>query len=158
MSSDGHGSSALVREPVDDGDRTTALWNGAVPRESCRAPWDGGASGEVTVRRRRSQAVPLATGTGLHHGAELIGQWIVEFQQRHAHMPPAALPREVIAWAATEAAEAYERRARATGFVDLALVDGQSNPALESTILEQRTLVEALPDDVQDRVGLRRLR
>lgn len=93
-----------------------------------------------TGYRRISQSIPLATGSFTHLGVELIGGWLMEYQQAHHGQPPAILPPEVIAWAAAESAARYEAVARSRGFALLA----DDNPALETLILEQRTLVEAL--------------
>jgi len=92
-----------------------------------------------TGLRRRGLTVPLATGTGLHDGAELIADWIMEFQSKHHAMPPAQLPMEVIAWASIEAAARYEAKARARGFES----DEGGSAAINNLILEQRTLIEA---------------
>ncbi len=117
-----------------------------------------------TGYRRRASNVPLATGSAVHVGAELLADWILEYKQKHRGMPPPRLPREVIAWAATEAAVRYETSARARGYAEPSLaaleqigVDGVAAagsptspqgstglpPAIETTILEQRTLIEA---------------
>lgn len=94
--------------------------------------------------RRKATAVPLATGKATHVGIELIGNWILEWQAQHGPMAHLTeLPDDVVAWAALEAADAYERRAQAKG---LMRTMGESELPAEITrlILEQRTLVEAL--------------
>lgn len=113
-----------------------------------------------TGYRRKSLAVPLATGGAVHKGIELLAQWIADYQAVHRGMPPApttacpwGLPMEVIAWAATEAASRYEIKARAKGFnepnlelvgQDLPPGTPQTLPApIEALIMEQRTLIEA---------------
>jgi hypothetical protein len=79
----------------------------------------------------------------VHHGLELIGQWLIDWQERHgtATLPDDTLLTEVIRWAAGESARKYEARARATGLIELA-EPGQAEIA-NQTILEQRTLIEA---------------
>lgn len=116
--------------------------------------YHAGAHG--TGWRRRAMSVPLATGGAVHVGVQLLAEWILEYQGKHQGMPPGfnhALPLEVIAWAATEAAARYEHKARARGFLERGLeavgsdeeeqVTGKLPPALETLILEQRTLIEA---------------
>jgi hypothetical protein len=101
--------------------------------------YHAGAHG--TGWRRSSLSVPLATGTGLHDGMELIGNWLKDYQAANQGLPPKQWPgphRDVIAWAATEAAATYEAKARKRGFSG-----GEANAALESLIMEQRTLIEA---------------
>jgi hypothetical protein len=103
-----------------------------------------------TGYQRKSLSVPLATGTSVHIGAELMAEWILEYQEKHHGLPPQLLPVEVIAWAASEAAARYEVKARAKGFAETSLEAvgsdlpvGQLPPQIETLILEQRTLIEA---------------
>ena len=124
-----------------------------------------------TGYRRTALSVPLATGSAVHTGAELLADWILEYQQKHCGQPPVVIPLEVIHWAAEEAAAEYERAARAKGFNEAGLesiggadpvVDGDGRvvdqqrvgggamgspvalpAALETLIMEQRTLIEA---------------
>lgn len=107
------------------------------------ARWLGQHAGpHGTGYRLRSTAVPLATGIAHHRGLELIGGWILEHEQKF----PGALyqlPVEVAAWAADEAASAYEATARARG-LQLTALDATNAAAIEQLIMEQRTLVEAL--------------
>lgn len=100
--------------------------------------------------RRKQTAVPLATGSAVHTGVELLGKWIMEADVREAPARVAAvsrvvtgLPHEVIAWAAIEAASQYENRTRKSGLL-LALGDALSNADQDHLILEQRTLIEGL--------------
>lgn len=122
-----------------------------------------------TGYRRKALSVPLATGSAVHRGAELLADWIMEYQQKHHGQPPVVLPIEVIHWAASEAAAGYEQTARAHGFNEAGLeavgdddlvvgADGRVVPraapvatgqapaqlpaALETLIMEQRTLIE----------------
>ncbi len=74
-----------------------------------------------TGYRRKALSVPLATGSAVHTGAELLADWIMEYQQKHHGQPPVVLPLEVIHWAAEEAAAGYERLARAKGFNEVGL-------------------------------------
>jgi hypothetical protein len=107
-----------------------------------------------TGYRRKSLSVPLATGGSVHTGIELLASWILDYQEAHQQMPPATLPLEVVAWAATEAAARYETKARARGFTEIALesvgtdlppgLPGQLPPQVENLILEQRTLIEGI--------------
>lgn len=112
------------------------------------------AGSHGTGYRRKALSVPLATGSAVHTGAELLADWILEYQQKHHGMPPAGqLPIEVIHWAASEAAAGYEQVARAKGFNEVGLegVGEDADPnapktlpaALETLIMEQRTLIEA---------------
>jgi hypothetical protein len=115
--------------------------------------YHAGAHG--TGYRHRAQSVPLATGSGVHVGAELILEWIQEYQTKHRGMPPMTPPLEVVAWGATEAAARYEHRARKRGFLEKGLeavgaddgdtvpTDVKLSPALEYLIAEQKTLIEA---------------
>lgn len=99
---------------------------------------------------RKSLSIPLATGSNVHLGAELLAGWIMEYQTKHHGLPPQSLPAEVIAWAASETAARYEAKARAKGFNETGLESvgsnlppGQLPSAVETLILEQRTLIEA---------------
>ena len=115
------------RTPLDIGQRRCAM-----------ARYLGTHAGpHGTGYRRVAQAIPLATGTGVHRGLELIGQWVMDYQERHglAKLPTEDVLHEVIRWAALEAARKYETEARATGLLTLADAN--------YTILEQRTLIEA---------------
>lgn len=96
-----------------------------------------------TGYRRITQAVPLATGGAVHTGIELLGVWIIEWQATHPHRRLLAVPDEVTAWAATEAAGRYEAKARTRGLA-LTKTDTDAAAAVEQLILEQRTLIEAL--------------
>lgn len=93
--------------------------------------------------RRKAQAIPLVTGGSVHTGVQLIGEWILEWQTKNPNRRLVALPDAVTAWAAVEAAEGYERKARAKGLA-LSMGDVDAAAAMESLILEQRTLIEAL--------------
>lgn len=93
--------------------------------------------------RKRGQQVPLATGAAVHRGIELIGKWILDWQHAHAGQRLFNAPDEVIAWGATEAAAGYEQKARARG-LELTKRDVDSAAAINTLILEQRTLIEAL--------------
>jgi len=88
-------------------------------------------------------AVPLATGGAVHKGLQLIGEWILDWQTAHAGQRLVEVPHEVTAWAGSEAAARYERRARSAG-LELTKGDIDALAANETLILEQRTLVEAL--------------
>ena len=83
---------------------------------------------------RQENYIPLATGSGVHRGLELLGGWLKD-ANNESPTP------EVIAWAATEAAATYEQQARAKGLV---LNLGEASSGLDSLILEQRTLIEGL--------------
>ena len=99
-----------------------------------------------TGYRRRATAVPLATGKAVHSGLEMIGGWILDYQAAHPHQRLLAGLDEVIAWAASEAAAAYEATARTRGLL-LTSNEGQGGTlaaASAQLILEQRTLIEAL--------------
>jgi hypothetical protein len=118
--------------------------------------------------RRKAQSIPLATGSAVHTGVELLARWVQDYQRAHHGQPPQDVTKhlDVIAWAATEAAARYEHAARARGFLERGLegigeaqdddqpqnnLTGQTAviapPALpapvETLILEQRTLIEA---------------
>ncbi len=93
--------------------------------------------------RRRATAVPLATGSGVHAGVGLLGQWILDWQRAHPTQRLTALPDPVIAWAATEAADGYEALAHSRG-LELTKTDLDAAAAVEQLILEQRTLIEGL--------------
>lgn len=130
-----------------------------VGQRRCRFErWMGYHAGpHGTGYRRRSLSVPLATGGAVHKGIELLAQWITDYQETHRGIPPlpttacpTGVPREVIAWAALEAAAIYEVKARAKGFNESSLESvgtdlpvGQLPPQVEALILEQRTLIEA---------------
>jgi len=96
-----------------------------------------------TGYRRTSVAVPLATGHAVHVGHQLMGEWILDYQKSHPGRQLTVLPDEVIAWAAGEAGVRYELKARKRGLT-LSAMDADSQAAVETMILEQRTLVEAL--------------
>ena len=121
------------RTPIDCGQRRCAM--------ARYLGYHAGPHG--TGYRRVAQAIPLATGSGVHHGLELLGQWLMDWQERHGlvKIPEDQVVTEVVRWAASEAARKYETRARATGLIDLA-EPAQAEIATH-TILEQRTLIEA---------------
>src|SRR3990172_627196 len=96
-----------------------------------------------TGHQRIATAVPLATGAAVHRGVQLIGQWVIDFQAAHPVQRLLSVPDEVIAWAAGEAARAYEAKARKKGLL-LTNMDVDSAAANEILILEQRTLIESL--------------
>ncbi len=96
-----------------------------------------------TGYRRISTAVPLATGHAVHVGHQLLGEWILDFQRAYPGRRLAAAPTEVTAWAATEAAQRYEARARTRGLT-LSSLDADAAVHTETLIKEQATLVEAL--------------
>jgi hypothetical protein len=102
--------------------------------------YHAGAHG--TGFRKKATAVPLATGSAVHTGLELLGGWILDWQQAHPRERLLTVPDEVVAWAATEAARGYELTARARG-LELTKTDIASGDALDTLILEQRTLIEA---------------
>lgn len=113
-------------------------------RECAYERWLGYHAGvHGTGFRRRATAVPLATGSGVHTGIGLLGQWILDWQKAHPTQRLTALPSEVIAWAATEAADRYEGVARGRG-LELTKTDLDAAAAVEQLILEQRTLIEGL--------------
>lgn len=106
--------------------------------------WLGNHAGaHGTGYRRTSVAVPLATGTGLHQGIQLIGEWIVDWQAAHAGRRLITVPDEVVAWAASEAAARYDHKARAKG-LELTKTDSTALEAIDQMILEQRTLIESM--------------
>lgn len=87
--------------------------------------------------RKIRQSIPLATGSAVHTIAELMGEWIKEFQSAHHGMPPQQLPKDVIAWASSEAAAQYEVNARARGLVsasELDVLEGMTSPAAVGTV------------------------
>jgi len=86
--------------------------------------------------RRKSTAVPLATGAAVHTGLELLGNWLKESDATTA-------PPDAVAWAATEAAARYEAKARKRGLL-VTLTDATAAAAIDQLILEQSTLVEAI--------------
>lgn len=93
--------------------------------------------------RTRATSIPFATGGAVHIGLESIGKWLLEYQQGRPQQHVTELPDEVIAWAAIDAADQYERTARARGLL-LAHNDTTVETAMDDLILEQRTLIEAL--------------
>lgn len=95
-----------------------------------------------TGYRRRATAIPLATGAGVHDGIGLIGEWILDRQAAKPNDRLLEAPDSVIAWAATEAANKYERTARECG-LELTKSDLDVAAAIDQLILEQRTLIEA---------------
>lgn len=95
-----------------------------------------------TGYRRKATAIPLATGAGVHDGIGLIGQWVLDRQRARPLERLIDVPREVTAWAATEAANTYERTARTRG-LELTKTDLDAASAIEQLIMEQRTLIEA---------------
>lgn len=92
--------------------------------------------------KKVGQAIPLTTGAAVHQGIELIGRWVLDWQAAHVKQQLLDVPHAVTAWAATEAAARYEIKARARG-LELTKRDVDSKPAIETLILEQRTLIEA---------------
>lgn len=94
-----------------------------------------------TGYRRVATAVPLATGSAVHQGVQFIGEWILDWQRANPQRRLTTLPDDVVAWAASEAAGQYERKARAKGLL-LTKGDVDAAAAVEQLILEQRTLVE----------------
>lgn len=92
--------------------------------------------------KRKATAVPLATGAAVHQGIELIGGWILDWQAAHAGQRLIQVPDEVIAWAASEAAERYAHTARTRG-LELTKTDVDAHAAVEQLIVEQATLIEA---------------
>ena len=107
------------------------------------ARWAGYHAGRHgTGYRSIAQAVPLATGSGVHTGMELIGRWILDWQHAHAGQRLLAVPDEVTAWAAIEAADGYARKAHARG-LELTKTDVDAQSAIDRLIQEQRTLIEA---------------
>lgn len=96
-----------------------------------------------TGYKRKRTAIPLATGQYVHLGLQMIGQWVVDWQQAHPNRRLLEVDPEVIAWAAGETAADYEYKARAKGLM-LTPGDVETNEAVEQLIMEQRTLVEAL--------------
>lgn len=96
-----------------------------------------------TGYRRRATAVPLATGSAVHTGVGLLGEWILDWQKAHPTQRLTALPDEVIAWAATEAAQGYEVVAKSRG-LELTKTDLDAKAAVDQLILEQSTLIEGL--------------
>lgn len=112
-------------------------------RECAFERWLGYHAGRHgTGYRRRATAIPLATGAGVHNGIGLLGQWLLEYQQHHPGQRVVSAPDEVIAWAATEAADRYAHAARTRGLA-LTNTDLDAAHAVEQLILEQRTLIEA---------------
>lgn len=101
------------------------------------------AGAHGTGWRYVSHAVPLATGTGIHKGVQLVAEWILDWQAAHANQRLLEIPRAVVAWAATEAAERYAARARARG-LQLTLTDATTSEMTEALIVEQATLIEAV--------------
>ncbi len=98
--------------------------------------------------RKRAVAVPLATGSAVHTGVQLIGEWLIEWQAKGGG---GGLWRklqiddqldEVIAWAAAEAAAGYAATARARG-LELTKTDLDAAAAVEQLIVEQATLIES---------------
>lgn len=92
--------------------------------------------------RKKAQAVPLATGAGVHTGLELVGGWILDWQTGHPGQRLLQVPDEVVAWGAIEAAERYEAKALAKG-LELTKTDVDAAAAVKQLILEQKTLIEA---------------
>ena len=101
-----------------------------------------------TGYRRVRQHIPLATGSGVHKGLELIGEWLLDWQERHGlvAVPDQPTLREVIAWAAAEAARTYASKAEKKGFVELERMDSTDQALAkimtETLIKEQATLIE----------------
>jgi hypothetical protein len=113
-------------------------------RECSYARWLSYHAGpHGTGYRTRRTAIPLATGGAVHKGVELLLKWVLDFQQAHPHQRLLEAPREVIAWAAVEAAERYEERATQKG-LEVSLGDVQAEYAVAQLVKEQKTLVEGL--------------
>jgi hypothetical protein len=110
--------------------------------------WAGYHAGRHgTGWRKRSTAIPLATGAAVHKGVELIGTWLLDWQAVSTARQPSALINtpildEVVAWAALEAAAGYSRGARERG-LELTKTDVAAAEAVEQLIVEQATLIEA---------------
>ena len=96
-----------------------------------------------TGYRRITTSIPLATGSAVHKGVEHIGKWILDWQAGHPHQRLLKVPDEVIAWAASETADAYQHRASTRGLA-VTRTDATAAHAINQLILEQRTLIEAL--------------
>lgn len=106
--------------------------------------WAGTHAGpHGTGWKHRSTAVPLATGIGAHKGVQLIAEWILDWQEAHPGQQLVECPRGVVAWAATEAAERYEAKARAKGLL-VTMNDATATAAIDQLIREQTCLVEGL--------------
>jgi len=95
-----------------------------------------------TGYRRKATAIPLATGSGVHDGIALTCEWVLDRQKARPNDRLLEVPDSVIAWAATEAADKYERGARLRG-LELTKTDLDAAAAVEQLIMEQRTLIEA---------------
>lgn len=95
-----------------------------------------------TGYRMKAAAVPLATGAAVHHGIELVGKWMLEWQQAHPGQRLLVVPDEVVAWGAAEAADGYAAKARRRG-LELTKTDSTAMEAVEQLIVEQQTLIEA---------------
>jgi hypothetical protein len=87
-----------------------------------------------TGYRRRQTALPLATGEAVHAGLESVGRWLIQTDQP---VPS----REVIAQAATSAADTYGQTVRTHG---LAFALDEPPDAQATVIHEQQTLIEGL--------------
>ncbi len=113
-------------------------------RDCAYARWLGYHAGtHGTGFRTKRTAIPLATGGAVHKGVELILKWVYDYQTAHPMQRLLQVDREVIAWAALEAAERYEQRARSKG-LELSLGDADAEHAIEQLLVEQKTLVESL--------------
>lgn len=119
--------------PIETGQRTCSM----------RRYLQTHAGRHGTGYNRIATAVPLATGSGVHKGMQLVGEWILDWQTAHPGQRLTDVPAEVIAWAAGEAAARYEQKARNKG-LELTKGDIDALAANEQLIFEQRTLVEGL--------------
>lgn len=93
--------------------------------------------------KHRSTAVPLATGIAFHKGQQMIGEWILEWQDKHPNQRLVELPVEVTAWAATEAAEQYTAKATAKGLL-VTSTDATAAIYINQLIAEQACLIEGM--------------
>lgn len=105
--------------------------------------WLGNHAGvHGTGWSRVKRSIPLATGSAVHKGVELLLTWIAEWQKKYGQRLY-VVPPEVVAWAATEAARRYRATAEKRG-LQVAQLDPDSGVVQAQLVNEQAALVEAL--------------
>lgn len=113
-------------------------------RECAMARYLGYHAGKHgTGYRLKAKSVPLVTGGAVHTGLELLGQWILDWQDAHPEQILVDVPVPAVAWAATEAATRYRAQAEARG-LSLGISEAEGAAAIALLIAEQATLIEAL--------------
>lgn len=93
--------------------------------------YHAGPSGYGFVRK--AESLPLATGTGVHHGTQLLGQFCLDNPEARE------IPLSTIRAAASAACTAYETEVRSRGIAQWA-----DQTSLEFLIAEQSALIHGL--------------